>query len=80
MVYLKKIQIIMVHIDEIVLTFNEDVKDFEAGDFRLFTGTTDINQPAISAAYGKKTDDLTKEDKRKLFLKLTSLEVRFTWT
>ena len=46
------------------------MKDFEASDFRLFNGTTDINQPAVSVAYGKKTDDITKEDKKKVVLKV----------
>ena len=40
-------------IDTIELTFDEEVYGFEAGDFRLFTGTTDLNEPANKAVYGK---------------------------
>ena len=57
-------------IDEIELVFDKDVVDFEAGDFRLFVGTTDINQPAISATYGKEPGNLTKEDKKRVVLKV----------
>ena len=57
-------------IDEIEITFDDEVKDFEASDFRLYKGTTDENQPAVSVAYGKKTDDITKEDKKKIVLKV----------
>ncbi|WP_338449653.1 S-layer homology domain-containing protein [Niallia oryzisoli] len=60
------------NIDEITLSFDKevDINTVEAGDFRLFLGSTDLNQPAISAVYGKKTNDLTKDDKTKIVLKV----------
>ncbi|WP_394235045.1 S-layer homology domain-containing protein [Niallia oryzisoli] len=61
-------------IDTIELTFDEEVQDFEAPDFRLFTGTTRLDQEVNSVAYGKKASNINEDDKKKLVLSVEEFD------
>lgn len=58
--------------DQIVLTFDKAVSNFEAGDFRLVRGSGTGSQTHYTEAnkveYGKKDNDITKTDDKKLVL------------
>ena len=63
------------YIDQIILTFDREVHNFEAGDFRLIEGAHDTDySTAVKVEYGKKDENIVETEKKKLVITVNEFD------